>query len=152
MGAQREVVSRLRVVHDTNVAVSALLFRAGQLGWLREAWTAARVVPLISQASVAELMRVLTYPKFALGADEAKGLLAHYLEHAEVVSPVKPRGRVPSCRDPDDQKFIALAWAAGADALVTGDADLLVLAPGARIPILRPAALRERLAQRAEDA
>ena len=27
----------LRVVHDTNVAVSALLFRAGRLAWLRDA-------------------------------------------------------------------------------------------------------------------
>lgn len=150
MGTKKEVARGLRLVHDTNVAVSALLFRAGRLAWLREAWAGRQVVPLASQDTVAELLRVLAYPKFALEAEAAKGLLAHYLEHAEVVSSVKPRGRMPQCRDADDQKFLDLAWAAGADALVTGDADLLVLAPGARIPILSPEALREKLASGAE--
>lgn len=150
MGTKKEVAQRLRVVHDTNVAVSALLFRSGRLAWLREAWAGGRVVPLVSQETIAELLRVLAYPKFALEAEAAKGVLAHYLEHAEALPAVKPRGRVPQCRDADDQKFLDLAWAAGADALVSGDADLLVLAPGARIPILSPEALREKVASGAD--
>ena len=49
----------LRVVHDTNVAVSALLFRAGSFAWLRGAWSAGTVVPLVCSATLAELVRVL---------------------------------------------------------------------------------------------
>ena len=56
----------LRVVHDTNVAVSALLFRAGRLAWLRDARDAGTVVPLVCRSTVAELEQVLLYPKFDL--------------------------------------------------------------------------------------
>ena len=52
---------------------------------------------------------------------------------------------VPECRDPRDRPFLELAAAAQADALVTGDSDLLVLAPEFDVPIITPAALRTRL-------
>ena len=64
----------LRVVHDTNVAVSALLFRAGRLAWLRDAWAAGTVVPLVCRSTVAELEQVLFYPKFDLDADDMTAL------------------------------------------------------------------------------
>jgi predicted nucleic acid-binding protein len=51
-----------RVVLDTNVALSALVFAQGRVGALREAWHAARFRPLLSQATAAELMRALGYP------------------------------------------------------------------------------------------
>ncbi len=44
-----------------------------------------------------------------------------------------------------DHAFLALASAGRADALVTGDGDLLALALAFPIPILSPAALREHL-------
>ena len=65
----------LRVVFDTNVAVSALVFRAGRLAWLREAWAAGTVVPVVCKETLAELVRVLGYPKLRLEADETKSLL-----------------------------------------------------------------------------
>lgn len=37
------------------------------------------------------------------------------------------RARLPACRDPDDQKFLEVALAAGAQFLVTKDAELLAL-------------------------
>lgn len=43
------------------------------------------------------------------------------------------------CRDPDDDKFLALAVAANASCIVTGDKDLLILNPYENIPILSPA-------------
>jgi len=52
---------------------------------------------------------------------------------------------IPDCRDPFDRPFLALALAAKADALVTGDKDLLVLGETFSVPILTPAALRERM-------
>ena len=135
----------LRVVCDTNVAVSALVFRAGRLGWLREAWSSRAVVPLVSRDTLAEFVRVLRYPKLRLEAGETKDLIAQYMENAETVAQVGTAARIPQCRDPDDRVFLRLAYAARADALVTGDADLLSLAGRSRIPILAPAALKRRL-------
>lgn len=51
----------------------------------------------------------------------------------------------PDCRDPFDRPFLALAVAGEADALVTGDGDLLALAPEFGVPILTPDGFRERL-------
>ena len=141
----RALARTLRVVCDTNVVVSALVFRAGRLGWLREAWAAGTVVPVVSKETVAELVRVLSYPKLRLEADETKSLLALYMEHAEALDEVKTAARLPACRDEDDRAFLRLAYAARVDALVTGDADLLALAAQSKIPILTPDALRQRL-------
>jgi len=53
------------------------------------------------------------------------------------------------CRDPADQMFPDLARAACADALVTGDADLLTLAATFPAPIIAPAEARRRLSPEA---
>ena len=151
MGEKEEVTRALRVVLDTNVVVSALVFREGRLAWLREAWAGARnvplvpLVPLVSRETVAELVRVLAYPKLGLGEAEARTALAHYLEHAEALQRVAVRDRLPPCRDENDRIFLLLAYAARADALVTGDADLLAVAGKSKIPILTPDALKGRL-------
>ena len=145
MGEKTEVARPLRVVLDTNVAVSALVFREGRLAWLREAWEAGRVVPVVSAETVAELVRVLAYPKLKLSDEETKNVLAHYMEHAEAVREVSASVRIPECRDPDDRIFLRLAHAARVDALVTGDEDLLAVAGPSRIPILAPSTLKTKL-------
>jgi len=58
---------------------------------------------------------------------------------------VPKRTEVPPCRDPFDRPFLELALAAKADALLTGDEDLLALAGVFAVPILAPAAFRERI-------
>ena len=52
---------------------------------------------------------------------------------------------VSTCRDPFDRPFLELALAGRADALVTGDADILALAEAFSVPILSPAAFQQRL-------
>ena len=79
-----------RLVLDTNVLVSALLFPAGTVSWLRDAWQAQAVVPLASRDTTAELIRVLSSPKFQLTADEREELLADYLPWCETVSVSEP--------------------------------------------------------------
>ncbi len=145
MGKKEEIERPLRVVLDTNVVVSALVFREGRLAWLRDAWSRSRIVPLVSRETVAELVRVLAYPKLKLTEAETKTALAHYLEHAEALEKATTRERLPPCRDEDDLVFLRLAHAAAADALVTGDADLLAIAARSRIPILTPDELKQRL-------
>jgi putative PIN family toxin of toxin-antitoxin system len=136
-------MSRLpRAVIDTNVVVSAFVFRTGTLAWLREAIVNGRLIPLVSDETLAELLRVLAYPRFRLTAEDRENIIVHYMEHAEAIKQPRTRARLPRCRDPDDEMFIRLAYAAKADAIVTGDEDLLSLAPDSSIPILTPVAFR----------
>ena len=125
----------LRCVLDTNVVVAALIFRTGRSAWLREAWRTESIVPLISSPTIAELTRVLAYEKFGLSPRLHTGRLSAYLPWCETVD-VPSDTSVPDCRDPSDRPFLELAMAGQADALVTGDADLLALAPVFTIPIL----------------
>lgn len=134
-----------RWVLDTNVALSALIRPGGITGRLRLAWQAGLFVPLVSRDTASELIRVLTYPKFRLLRAEQHDLLADYLPWAETVRIANPPPRTPDCRDPHDLPFLQLALAAKADALVTGDADLLVLAPVRKLAIITPAAAIARL-------
>ena len=53
--------------------------------------------------------------------------------------------RIPKCRDPKDEMFLRLAYAAKVDAVVTADDDLLVPAGESRIPILSPSELAARV-------
>ena len=130
-----------RVVFDTNTVVSALLFPTGSLAWLRHSWHGRTVIPLANKATMQELCRVLSYPKFTLAAADREELLGDYLPFAELVTtPARPPA-LPQCRDPDDQKFIELAFSAQADMLVTGDKDLLVLANKVKFRICTPAEL-----------
>ena len=135
----------LRVVFDTNTVISALLFTKGQLTWLRAVWRQGTVVPLISKTTAEEIVRVLRYPKFRLDAADQEELLGDFLPFAEIIEVGSPTGEVPMCRDKHDQKFLELAASGEADALVTGDEDLLVLAGQFSIPIMTPADFHRRI-------
>jgi putative PIN family toxin of toxin-antitoxin system len=118
----------VRVVLDTNVVLSALVFRGGAAGQVRLAWQRGQVLPLASTATVQELMRVLAYPKFCLSQAEQGELLADYLPYAKVVRIAHPPPAVPDCRDALDLPFMHLAVTGKAQVLVSGDRDLLTLA------------------------
>lgn len=126
---------RPRLVLDTNIVLSALVFGKGRLAKLRESWQRNDIVPLVCKATVSELLRVLAYPKFRLTADEQAELLADFLPWAEAVELPQAWPDLARCRDPKDQVFLVLAHVARADALVTGDADLLALRTASSIPI-----------------
>jgi len=118
----------VRVVLDTNVVLSALVFRSGAAGLVRQAWQRGLVLPLASTATVQELVRVLAYPKFRLSKAEQDELLADYLPYAESVRIPQPPPAVPDCRDALDLPFMHLAVAGKAQVLVSGDRDLLAIA------------------------
>jgi putative PIN family toxin of toxin-antitoxin system len=135
-----ETPEALRVVLDTNTVLSALLFEHGQLTRIRKIWENHRIRPLCSDATVDELLRVLAYPKFELIEPEILALLQSYLRYAHVVTVSKAAtDRAPKCRDPDDQKFLDLAFAGAAEALVTGDSDLKAHADEVPFAIESPA-------------
>ena len=131
-----------RIVFDTTIVVSALLFASGRVAWLRQHWRDAGCVPLVSRPTAAELTRVLAYPKFRLSADDRTELLAEYLPYCKIIEPSRRCKTI--CRDPNDQPFLDLAQSGKAD-LVTGDQNLLTLAGQTTFLIETPEAYRRRL-------
>ena len=117
-----------RVVIDTNLVLSALVFTGGRLAILRHAWQSQGCVPLVSKATTAELIRVLAYPKFKLDQASQQELLADYLPWCVTVRIPSPPPATPDCRDSFDLPFLQLAVAGKADVLISGDQDVLSLA------------------------
>lgn len=126
-------MSHKRVVLDTNVVISALLFR-GELSRLHVLWKKRAFILIASREVVEEYVRVLAYPKFKLSEMEIKDIiqteLLPYIEPVSVM--VDTRG---VCKDPDDDKFLACAEASNADVIVSGDAHLLNLKKHKGCPI-----------------
>lgn len=138
------MVKAPRAVLDTNVLVSALLFRSGRLSWLRQAWQTMALRPVMAKPTTEELLRVLAYPKFRLSAADVEALLEELLPWVEVfAAPIPSVVKRWTVRDPKDQIFLDLALGAGVDLLVTGDADLLVLSDQVEgLQICQPADLK----------
>lgn len=141
----------MRIVCATNVLLSAYLFRQGVLSWLREAVDKQKLVLVLNRHTAAELPRVLRYEKFALAKAERESVLLRVMFYAEVhimghagtaAGPVRTADQAPVCRDSQDQVFSDLAYGAAVHALVTGDKDLLVLAPVSAVPVIAASALR----------
>ena len=133
----------LRIVLDTNVVLSALLFPAGRLAWLRAHWREGGAVPLVSPATARELTRALGYSKFRLSEQFRMEALALDVPYCDRIDPVD---KCPvECRDPKDQPLLDLAQSGEADSLVTGDGDLLVLAGQTTFVIETPEAYRRRV-------
>ncbi len=86
----------------------------------------------------AEIAEVLGRPRFArsIGTERRARILDALRAGAVWFSPTE---RVTDCRDAKDDKYLELALAAGADVIVTGDADLLVLHPWRGVRILQAA-------------
>jgi putative PIN family toxin of toxin-antitoxin system len=114
-----------KVVLDTNVLVSALLFK-GVPGKLIECWKQGQIIPLASRDIIDEFIRVLSYPKFKLTEEEISFLLhKEILPWFEVITVKKHKPYVVA--DPDDDKFIWCALAGSADYIISGDEHLLNL-------------------------
>lgn len=123
-----------RLVLDTNVVVSALLF-TGPANKLVDLWQQGNIHPLVSSKIVLEYTRVFAYPKFRLSREEITGLLQEEL--LPFVTPVSV-SHVPAVikEDPNDDVFLACAVEGKADAVVSGDRHLLRLKSHHGIPVM----------------
>jgi uncharacterized protein len=142
-------------VLDTNVVMALWHFRDPKLQRLWDWIETGAVRPVTRSDCLDELQRVLAYSQFRIEAEQREHLyaayaaLAHCLPDADEAQ-IAFAESLPRCGDRDDQKFVSLAWDAGARALVTRDKLLLRLARRAplkeRFVILTP----EHMCQQAE--
>ena len=135
----------MKVVLDTNVLLSGLMFPEGTPGRIVAAWVEARFEVALSLDQLAEIGRVLEYPKIRRKLrwdDQQIELFIKQLYiRAEVVELGPISVEVP--RDPGDTPILATLAATNAYILVTGDSDLLALRDN--YPIETPAEFIRRL-------
>jgi putative PIN family toxin of toxin-antitoxin system len=119
----------VKVVLDTNVFVSGLMYPDSVPGRIVSAWREARFDLAMSLAQLEEVGRVLAYPKIQriLGwdADRIGLFLKQLFLRAEVVELGAVEATAP--RDRDDLPILQTLVQAKADWLVSGDQDLLAL-------------------------
>lgn len=119
-----------RVVLDTNVCLDLFVFRDPRWAVLEATLRAGAVVAVTRADCRDEWRRVLRYPQFALDEDgwvRACAAFDALIACVAVAAPAQPAPPLPRCADPDDQKFLELAWETGASALITKDKALLAL-------------------------
>jgi len=127
----------VRAVLDPNVLVSAAISPAGPPRQILTAWIDERFELIASPALLAELADVLARPKF--GRFISAAVVTEYMDGLAtdatiITDPHDPPELSP---DPDDDYLIALARAAGADYIVSGDHHLLDLTDP-HPPVLNP--------------
>ncbi|MGD0293447.1 MAG: putative toxin-antitoxin system toxin component, PIN family [Terracidiphilus sp.] len=125
--------TRWRVVVDTNVLVSGLLFGGKPEAILDLALDRAFLL-LTSPAMESELIRVLTR-KFDISSAGVTGIIALIRSSSESVH---TGTKLKLCRDESDNRVLECALEGGASYIVTGDRDLLSLPPFQYSVILRP--------------
>ena len=123
----------MRVFFDTNVLVSAYTARGLSADLFRLVLSEHEV--LTGEVNLDEFRCVLE-GRFRVPTSEGARAERELREHTIVEKP----STVPALeiRDPDDAWVLASAVAGQADALVTGDQDLLDVAGSGPIPILSP--------------
>ena len=124
----------MRVVFDTNVLVSALVFPGGRGDEALQRILEERDELFISKPILDELLGVLAR-KFARDAEELSRVAVLLGEIATVVKPAARRVKV--LRDAPDNRILECAIAGGAEVIVTGDAALLALGEHAGVRIVR---------------
>jgi uncharacterized protein len=124
-----------RVVLDTNVVVSSLLFPGSVPA--NALLKAQNGIVLSSDATLLELIHVMSRSRFDRYVERTirQRLTAQYVNATELIDISAP---IRACRDPRDDKFLEVAVHGRAQAIVTGDADLLALHPFHGIEILSP--------------
>jgi len=123
----------VRVLLDTNVLIAAFISRGACSDLLEHCARAHHVVA--SEEILHEFRRTL-HDKFHTPLREAREAVALLRSRLEIVRPIALSDA--ACRDPDDDMVLATALAGRCAAIVTGDADLLVLSEWQNIPIIRP--------------
>ena len=124
-----------RVVFDTNILVSALGF-GGKPEQCLDLVRSGELTLFRSPETMGELARVLHYDHLPFTDDDRIDYYTVLVYNSKLVH---PEIDISVSSDPDDDKFIECAVAAGADYLISGDSDLLNVESYQNITILSPA-------------
>lgn len=129
----------MRAVVDTNILVRSIIKPQGSVGPVLQRLRRREYTLLLSRATLDELVDVLHRPrlrvKYGLNESGLRAVIRLIVLRSELV---QPNERVAVCRDPKDDMFLEVAVAGQANAIVSGDEDLLILDPYAGIPIVSP--------------
>jgi len=119
----------MKVVLDTNIFLSGLMLPRSQPGKILTAWRSSAFELVLSEPMLAEIARVLAYPKIRKRIGWSDEEIEHFVSllrfQAEVINIDGIDAVVP--RDADDASVLAALIASHADCLVSGDQDLLSL-------------------------
>ena len=126
----------MRVVIDTNVWISRLLL-ADSVAARAADKALGEFEVVVSESSVDELARVLSREKFDryVSVQDREEFLRRLLKVTTMVAVLSD---ISDCRDPKDNRFLALALDSESDCIISGDADLLALNPWREIEIVSP--------------
>lgn len=131
----------MRIVLDTNVLISSLVAGKSAPAQILARCNAGELELLVSLDTLAELRRVLGYPRIQKRLHYSAEQIDAYIDLLPQIGVMVDQ--VPTVRavpdDADDDKFIALALAGNASYLVTGDDHLLSMRQYQGITILKPA-------------
>lgn len=129
----------MRVVFDTNVLISVLLF-GGEIDKIYDLITDGRCIPCFTASTLAEFKEVVGRDKFknalqrrGYGPDDVVKIVQNegLFSFEQKISPVIHQ-------DPEDDKFLACALASQASFIVSGDRHLLELGAYENILIITP--------------
>jgi putative PIN family toxin of toxin-antitoxin system len=125
-----------RFVPDTSVLISRACFpNSVPAQAFEHALLSAKLI--VSAETLAELEDVLLRSKFdSYLRLQTRLSFFHYLRKEALFIESVPL--ISACRDPKDDKFLALALTGRADFILTGDQDLLALHPFRSIDIFNP--------------
>ncbi|MGO8989725.1 MAG: putative toxin-antitoxin system toxin component, PIN family [bacterium] len=132
----------LRVVLDTNVLISAILF-GGKPRRILEKAIRVEIRLCLSEPMLEELKGVLQRSKFDYSPEMIQIILTELMSISDFVNTSETINIV--AEDPEDNRILECAVAANADYVITGDSHLLKLKKYLNIDILNAAAFLEKL-------
>lgn len=124
-----------RIVLDTNVLISAILFGGPPREVLKLVISGA-VDCSLSLAILDELRNVLTRPKFKFSPEQSFNVLEELHAACSIINPMLKINVITE--DPDDNRILECAVEAKSDFIVSGDRHLLDLVEFRGIKILTP--------------
>jgi putative PIN family toxin of toxin-antitoxin system len=127
---------KLRLVLDTNVILDLLVFKDPSAEPIRLALVAQQVDAVRTAASLLELMDVIGRPAFKLSSEEQEAIIQAWVSSTRLLENAAIEEAPFTCRDPDDQVFIDMAYSVRPALLFSKDKRVLEL---------RRRALREQI-------
>ena len=123
------VTKPVSLVLDTNVVIDWLVFDHPFMNPLRDGVRGKQVRVLTHTPALDELKRVLAYRQLKIDETRQREIFDRYCSQTEIATmppdfglkQLMLPGGFPRCRDRDDEHFLALAYHARADALVSRD-------------------------------